>query len=66
MINNRKTYNEENPGAKEGEYKNVETSVNNLPIWMTAMNRKRKRDHYRRTKDRKGRQRGEELTHCMQ
>lgn len=29
MINKRKTYNEENPGAKEGEYKNVETSVNN-------------------------------------
>lgn len=29
MINNRKTYNGENPGAKEGEYKNVETSVNN-------------------------------------
>ena len=29
MTNNRKTYNEENPGAKEGEYKNVETSVNN-------------------------------------
>lgn len=29
MINHRKTYNEENPGTQEGEYKNVETSVNN-------------------------------------